>query len=173
MRHLIRATAVTLFIASLFLSTGCLVPPIQPHLWKSDLAAEVPASFKLPRTFEFTDGKTRESFVVPAGTYTLWYQNKFGYYYRQEGTQIRRTNAKGKVDEFVGGLGLGKRIDVISVYQLLTLAEDYKKHGELTHLAAWEQGDKDGFTRNWIVNLPRHFYPELGFPEYQMPGTDR
>lgn len=163
----------SVLVLSLFVFSACLVPPIQPHLWKPDPSADVPASFTISKAFEFTDGKTRESFVVPAGTYTLWYQNKFGYYYRQEGTTIRRTNAKGEVDELVGGLGLGKRIDVISLYQLLTLAEDSNKHGELTHLAAWEQGDKDGFTRNWIVNLPRHFYPEIGFPEYQMPGTDR
>jgi hypothetical protein len=152
---------------------GCFAPPIQPQLWKASGSTEVPAAIEIREPLVFSDAKTRESFVVPAGRYVLWYQNKFGYDYRQEGTKIQRTNAKGIVDEFEGGLELAKRVDIITLYELVSLADGTRKYGEIAHLAAFEAGDKDGFTRNWVVNLPRHFYPTLGFPEYQMPGTDR
>jgi len=159
---------IPIFLVSLFV--GCVAP--QPHLWKNG-GTEVPASFEVKAPLTFTDGKTHESFSIPPGTYRLWYQNKFSYYYRAEGTKIRRTDANGTVSEFLGGLDLAKRVDIVGVYQLITTADDYKKNGELTHLAALEAGDKDGQVRRWIVNLPREFYPALGFPQYQMPGTDR
>ena len=168
----VRSLACILAGFSLILA-GCSTPSVQPQLWKAAGHADVPSVLEIREPLVFSDAKTRESFVVPAGHYILWYQNKFGYDYRQEGTKIRRTNAKGIVDEFEGGLELAKRIDIITLYQLVSLTDGTQKHGEIAHLAALEAGDKDGFTRNWVVNLPRHFYPAIGFPEYQMPGTDR
>lgn len=156
-------TTFVLFLALLALS-GC-VAPIQPDLWKST-KGEVPAEIVLARAILVGDGNVgkRVYFELPPGRYTLWYENKVGYYYRQEGTKIKKMPPRGVVTEFDGGFQLSKRIYFISIYELVSLKDDYKKHGELSVLSAWEQGDKDGMTRNHAANIPFELFPEFGFP---------
>lgn len=144
---------------------GCMVPAIQPWLWRG-ADGEVPTEILLARPISASNGKREkmETFQLPAGRYVRWYENKFGYYFRQEGAKVRKTSADGVSTEIEGGFQLAKRIDHISVYHLVSLADDAKKHGELSYLSAWEQGDKDGMTRNFAATIPREFYPEFGFP---------
>jgi hypothetical protein len=147
---------------------GCMVPAIQPWLWRAS-DGNVPTEIVLARPVSASNGKGKNMviFQLPAGKYTRWHENKFGYYFRQEGAKVKKTSAGAEPIEIEGGFQLGKRIDQISIYHLVSLAEDSKKHGELSYLSAWEQGDKDGMTRNFAATIPREFYPEFGFPSEQ------
>ena len=154
-------------LACLFLG-GCTMPAVQPWLWRT-ADGTIPTEIVLARPISASEGKGKklETFELPAGRYVRWYENKFGYYFRQEGVKVRKRAASGESVEIEGGFQLAKRIDHISVYHLVSLAEDSKKHGELSHLSAWEQGDKDGMTRNLVARVWYEFYSEFGFPREQ------
>ena len=144
-------TAHAIALATVFLA-GCAAP-IRSDLWQP-LPSQIIVAHD---TISETRGVGR--FTIPAGVYRYWYQNKFGYFYANEdsdiGFEALQITGGTKTGHFKGGIVLSNREQSMIVYQLTAPSAAFEGKGELGSLAAWESGDKDGKFRQFRGVIPK------------------
>jgi hypothetical protein len=118
---------------------------------KQALPSEIPVAIEVPSTLRLTWSKVGDWCEIPAGRYSLVYENKKGYFFKSNDGKVIHSTVFGP-KEAQGGIELSKDFGQFCLF----VESSYKGIGELTaYMARKEQGDSDDTFRiphGWVSN---------------------